>query len=249
MLKNISSNIYMNQTITKSIIKPFNQSMIAAPEIQKGFFQIMVGEVHLWVILFCALSMMMLIGVLTYVFREWIQLQWLKVTKPQKLIKIFIHYPGAMESIHYRIIPKTRKFNIDGKNYYFSPDAIERDKFQNDIPKPDYLKSDLEDEKFKFIIDGKQYEYDADKRIKFRWDRFPKIHYFYDNPIPIDWGKSSHAGKLTSVEDSEMDESNLFVQLLKYSETKQMLLFVLVLVIVCILVSAATALKVFGVLK
>jgi hypothetical protein len=219
--------------------------MIAAPpQVEQGFFSIMWGDVHMWVYLFCIFSMLMLIGVMGYVFREWINLKWLQLTKPQKLIKIFIHYAGGMETIHFRTIPKSKKFEIDGENYYYDAASMTRDRLQKSLQTPD-----MEHEKFEYIIDGKRYSYDSDKRVKYRWDRFPKLHYFHGNPNPIDWAKSYESGKLSSYEDTQMDESNLFVQLLKYSETKQMIIFLLILIVISIAVSGATAMKVFGVFK
>jgi hypothetical protein len=238
-LINLSSNI------SKPIIKAFNESMVAAPAAAKqGFFSIMIGDVHLWVLLFCAVSMFMLIGVMAYVFRELLLFTWLRIRKPQKLIKIFIHYAGGMETIHYRTIPKSKKFDIDGENYYYDASAMTRDRLQKKLLTPD-----MEHEKFEYIIDGKRYSYDSDMRVKYRWDKYPKLHYFHGNPNPIDWAKSYETGKLSSYEDSQMDEANLFVQLLKYSETKQMMIFLLIMLFICIAVSGATALKVFGVFK
>ena len=225
----IKSALLINQTIAK-----------AATPAPTGFFNIMWGSVHMWIYLFIIASMLMLAGVMLYVFREWFNLKWLELTKPHKLLKILIHYPGGMVTKHYRPIPLRHKFEMGSENYYFDKAAIAKYQLQD---------PDLEHEHFKFIVDGKAYEYESSLRIKYRWDSYPELHYFYGNPYPVNWSQSYEAGKLNSVEDSDMDASNLFTKLLTYSETKQTLEILMILIGICLLITIVNSLKLFNVIK
>jgi len=225
LLPHPNSSLTIPQNITH-IAANISAGNFNAFTAQKGFFSIMWGGIHLWVIAFCVLAMCMLFGVLIYVFKEWINFQILKLTKPQKLIKIVMHYPGMMFGIFWRTIPLKNKFKIGDEKYYFNKAALTRQQLQN--------MTDAEHQEFKFIIGGKPYNYQPQFRIKYRWSQFPEIHYIYGCPDPISWQIKPGATNLSALEDARLEDSDLFMQLIAAEMVEKLMPIIMILLIIII---------------
>jgi hypothetical protein len=164
------------------------------------------------------------IGVMGYIFREWIWLKYYQMRFPERILKVVIHYKSRMFSEHYRLSPDNRRLDILDLRYNY---------YEQAVVQPDADKSNAT----KIFINGVKYNSVGDRSLKKRFKTYPEVHYFYNNPNPIDFEASYGKTDLTSLEQKEFEENKLFEKLLNIESEKLLLLFCLILGLVNMLLS------------
>lgn len=179
-------------------------------------------RVFIWV--FLAVSFLMLIGILLYYFREKIQEKYIKYRFPEKVIKVIIHFPGSQYYKEYwRMIPDKEDFSIGKNTYLFSDSAIIK---QNDT----YAYNS--ENSLKIRVDDREYNLSKNYRIKRKDKRWSEIHYTYAIPNPINFKDITGTEiKFTSRDLELFKENDLFQKLLTLTGEKNMLMFLMILVI------------------
>jgi len=167
------------------------------------------------------------VGVWALAFREMLKRKYYAVFYPEKTIKVCIHYPNNRFRYFWRVIPSKRRFTVQNKIYFFD------EKYLNncDIFATENKKNEL------FVeVEGKRYMINEQEFNKGRFDKFPEIHYFQDNPFPLQF-KSTGKINITSEELEAMQKNDLFYKLLSLSDQNMLLIF-------CIILSAVSCMGV-----
>jgi len=170
-----------------------------------GFLDKVLWGARVWIWLYLLLSIFLFIGVLIFFFRERIRRKYYELRFPEKLINIVMHYKGGYKKQYARLIPDDDSFVIDGKRYPYSNKAILKDNDCFAFNKGGELT---------LKIDGKTYDLNSKLSIKNRWSKYPEIHYFYNQPAPINFDLSKKSLEFSSKQLEEFKDNDLFVKLL-----------------------------------
>ena len=193
--------------------------------------------IRLWIWLYLIFSVFMLTVAVAIFFQEILRKKYYEIRFPERLIKIVMHYEGAMFKVYWRLIPEKEHFMIGKQVYQFAEKNLIR---ENDFFA--YLK----DNKPKVKIDGKEYDLMESMQIKYRWSRYPEIHYFYNVPLPIDFRTLEKKIEFTSEQLGLFKENDLFNKLLTLQENFPLLLVVLIGCVLNLLLSAFIIAKLIG---
>ena len=145
-----------------------------------------------------------------------------------------MHFESNKYRVYYRLIPDENFFSVDSKRYLYDKTHI--------INKSDNL---IVNEKL--IIDNIQYKFDKLTGINRIRSKIMEIHYFYNNPIPINYNneKGIASENLSATEFAKLYENDLFIKLLTIDDEKKLLTMVMMLVIGNIVVTTIVILKLF----
>lgn len=111
---------------------------------------------------------------LIWAFRNVVRKFIYSIKCPEKLLKVVVHYEGRKFRNFWRIIPDSKFFSIQKKRYYYDNKYIID---HNEIfTKKDHL-----------VIEGKKYDFNKVLGINPHRSKFIEIHYYYNNPIPINF--------------------------------------------------------------
>lgn len=169
--------------------------------------------VRLWIWFYLLFSMTSFLFVMLYFFREKIKKFYYSMRYPEKLFKVVMHFKGSMYKEYWRILPDNKIINFKNKKYFFDGETFIKDKEMLFCPKN---KSD----KLITTIENKEFTFNEYYGIKRRWNKYPEIHYFYNNPNPIKFEISDKQKlitpelKISSNQLSMFKENDLFSKLL-----------------------------------
>lgn len=188
-----------------------------------AWLQYILWGARVWVWLLTLLNLLVIFLVTMWLMRERIRYHWHNLRNPESLVKVVMHYNANMFKVFWRLMPSTGMLKLGDKRYSFdekklrkSLDIISAKKKGND--------------KLKFEIDGKTYDYLEVAKVKNRWARYPEIHYFFNNPIPITF----HPKKVYSFSAKEVDlfkDNDLFTKMLTLKDTNNLLRLIFLIVI------------------
>jgi hypothetical protein len=189
----------------------------------------------------------MLFVVFKEAIQEWFREKWYKIRVPEILLKIVVYFPNQYKKTYWRVIPDKDYFTINNLKYYYSEPEIIRD---NDF----FIQKDKDTENMKAICDGKTYNIDESFVIKGRRDKFPELHYFYNNPFPIKYSEAEGTSKnptikFTSQLYDELIKNDLIRKLLTLQQEKTMLMMLLIFIVVNMILSLVIIAKLFNLIK
>ena len=190
-----------------------------------------------WIWGYLAFSVAVFIFVLIWFYKEKIRKKYYEIRFPEKLLKVVIHFKSGYFKEYWRLIPDTEEFIIDSKIYKYSDKKVLKD---NEF----YLRK--KNAALKAVVDGKEYDINDKCKLIRRWRSYPEIHYFFNIPIPIDFDLSSKSLEFSSKQLQEFKDNDLFGKLLSLDAEKNMLVFLLVMAIINILISAFILAKIMG---
>lgn len=186
-------------------------------------------DVRIWIWMYLVFSILALVVVAIYFFREWIRKQYYKIRFPEKLIRIVIHYKTNYFKVYWRIIPDVDTIKLDGKNYAFNSKLI--------LNPNDVFAKAKKGTGLKLGVEGKWYNVDNLLKIKSRWNKYPELHYFYNAPNPIQFDMSKKKIEFSSKQLKDFKENDLFSKLLTLDTQSTMIFLVLVASVVGALIS------------
>jgi hypothetical protein len=201
-------------------------------------FNSVLWGVRMWIWWYLLLSIFLFSFVVIYFYKEKIKKIYYQTRYPEKLIKIIMHYKSGYFKEYWRIIPdKNEEFLIEGRVYKFSDKKILRD---NDF----YLRK--KNNELYANIDGKKYNINDKNKLIYRWRSYPELHYFFNIPVPIDFDLSEKSLEFSSEQMQEFKDNDLFAKLLTMDTQKSMLVFIFVMGIINLLISALIFAKQMG---
>lgn len=193
--------------------------------------------VRIWIWFYLAFSVSVFIFVVIYFFKERLKKNYYIIKSPEKLLKIVVHYSSNYFKEYWRIIPDNEEFELEGRLYKYSDKAILKD---NDF----FLRK--KDNKLYAHVEGKVYEITEKSKLLYRWRSFPELHYFFNNPIPIDFDLSKKSLEFSSKQLQEFKDNDLFAKLLTMDTQKTMLMFIFLLSVLNLLLSMFIIAKQMG---
>jgi hypothetical protein len=147
-----------------------------------------------------------------------------------------------------QLIPKGAFFTIEGGIYLYSDECV--------IKNNGWFLKENPDGKFTAKLDGKEYIIDLNKKYKYRWEKWPRIFYYYGCPYPIDMTKGEVINIREKGEEKEVITQYSAKELYKFGEQKILtdvyaelqgmtpFIFVIVLLVIILLIVGYLALKV-----
>jgi hypothetical protein len=206
-----------------------------------AFLQEYLWGVRLFVWLYFLISIVCGMIAIAFWKREVIKETYYKIRFPEKVIKIFIHYPGSLYRVFWRLIPDRDDFSLDGKRYLYEDQKIMR---ENDF----YVYN--KDNQMVAKAQGKEYFLEDKLNIRRKESKYPEIHYIFNVPYPIDFENIDKGSIEFSAQDvQDFEENNLFEELLTLEGKKNLLIMVLVIVGLTFIVSLFNLAKTMGWLK
>ena len=175
--------------------------------------------VKLWIIFYFFLSIIFLLSVVSYFYKEKIKKKYYTLRYAEKVIKVVVHYETGIFKEYYKIIPKTEIFQIGGQVYAYND--------KNVIKETDFFIKDTGTGQKVNIYDT-EYDFDEELCLKGKGRKFIEIHYFNNNPAPLDFKKGEPDTTAFSLD--KFEKNNLIIKLL--SMKQQSMLFMMILIIV-----------------
>jgi len=229
-----------------------------------GFLGIKFLGVRLWIWLYLVLGIAFVIFTIVYYYRENIKAKYYKIRYPERTIRIVIHYTGAIFKEFYRIIPTNKLINIQKVGYFYDPKSLQKHKeiFAEKLEKYFYVD-----------IDDKKYQLADLSAIRQKDRRFPELHYYYNNPNPINFNqeivikaselkdspslsdllpdnkKEIPVPKMTGKQLKDFEEQDMFNKLLNLKDQNTIMMILLMITVLNIVISVIIALKVFDIIK
>src|SRR3990172_2098832 len=160
--------------------------------------------VKIWIWLYLMFSFSALLFVLISFFKEEIRKFIYSTRYPEKLIKIVMHYPSNIYKEFWRLILESEFFELSGHSYKYDEKKLIKD---YDIFAK--LKKGKKEKSYYITINGKDYEIDELKAQKYRWRKYPEIHYFFNNPNPIDFNATAKKADISAILLNEFKENDL----------------------------------------
>lgn len=176
--------------------------------------------IRIWIWIYFLISTAVFISIIIYWYREKIRRKFYEMRFPEKIIRVIIHYKGGLYHEFWRLIPDYDSFSIMGKSYYYNEKNIIRD---NDIF--------ADSNRLKLKVDGKEYNLDNVYKIRHKQKPYPELHYFYNNPNPINFYKDIDID-MNSKQLEMFQENDLFKKLLTLTEERNMLMIIIVISII-----------------
>jgi hypothetical protein len=203
-----------------------------------GFSEFMTSYLwgaRIWIWCLLLLAVLLFLGVILYVNREWLKEKFLKFRHPEKVIKIVIHYPSSMFKIYWRLIPDSDTLLIGDSKYRFTRDKLTTEQHTE--------KGEL----MEFVLNGKKYQFDKNKCITNRHSHWPEIHYADNCIFPLDFNdvKKGELG-VSASEFKLLQENDLWLQLLTMKDVLQQWMIILLLLIGNLVISAFMLAKMMG---
>lgn len=192
--------------------------------------------VRIWIWAYLLFSWLFVVGWVIYWRREYIREKYYKIRFPEKVIKIVIHYKTGLFTEFWRLIPDLKYFIFNSKQYLYHDKKVIK---ENDF----FIKGD---KKLTATIDGKDYNLNEKLKIKGKKRKYPEIHYFYNNPNPIDFDFSDTKAELSSKELQQFKDNDLFLKLLTLSDTESKIMILMIICIGNLIVSLFLLAKVMG---
>jgi len=186
--------------------------------------------VRIWIWLYFALSLIFIIVVGIWWYRESIRRKYYEIRFPEKLLKVVIHYKTGYFKEFYRLIPDKNAFSILGMDYHFTDKDIIRD---NDF----FVKNKKKKNSTVVKVEGKEYEINDLYRIRKKSRDYPEIHYFYNIPHAIKFEIKAKDIKLSAKQLNIFQENDLFAKLLTLDSQMNMFVFLILLGVVNAIIS------------
>jgi len=179
--------------------------------------------VRIFIWIYFSISLICGLSVIIFWYRERIRKRYYEFRFPEKLLKVVIHYVGNQYKEFWRLIPDDNLFTFESKKYSFSDKTILKD---NEF----FIKQD--NNRNVVIIDGKKYSFEDLKIVRKRKSIYPEVHYFYNNPTPINFDFEKKDVGFSSKELNDFEENDLFKKLLTLEDEKRLMMLIMILTIV-----------------
>jgi len=175
-------------------------------------------RIFIWLIVSCQF----IFGVCFYAWlmRELLKKQYYEIRFPHKLIKVIIHYSTNKFTEFWRIIPNDKSLYVEDMKYYYNDEKL--------INK----NRELFIQKTKIIVDSKTYDIKNNSMIQKNRSKFPEIHYFFNNPFPIDFNVTDLELKVNAKQLKDFSDNDLFQKLLTLEDGKNLSK---ILLIICVI--------------
>lgn len=180
---------------------------------------------------------------------------------PHKVIRIIVRFPGNRYDTIFRLLPDSRRLNIDDGEYYMTENDLAKNKelFEKIVYKTSNKKivfqytpeaKFLKDVKLKDKSFDKTYYIDENMICKQKDDdRMPTLEYWFNSPSPIFFNFDASEIQLTSKQLKEYKENDLVSKLLRLNDEKMMFMLMIIISGINLLISVFILAKIMGWVK
>lgn len=193
----------------------------------------------IWLYFFFSIVMGLFIGI--YWQREKLKKYYYLVRFPEQIIKVIVHYGTGLYNVYWRLIPDDNIFKINAKVYEFNDEKI--------LKENDFFADKRKNKKTIIKVDDIEYEFENLALISYKGGKYPEIHYFYNNPKPLDFGLSDSKLKFSSKQMHDFEQNDLFTKLLTLTQERTTMMIIMIVCIINILINAVMLAKMMGWLK
>jgi len=197
--------------------------------------------VRWWVWLYFLFSIIVGIFSALYWKREAVIKLYFQTRFPEKVIKIFIHYKSGMFNIYWRLIPDNNLFKVSNLTYEFNDEQILREN--------DFFSLKQNNKKTLMKLGDAEYYFEDLALIKSKGGKYPEIHYFYNNPKPLDFNLSDEELTFSSKQMHDFEQNDLFKKLLTLSQERSTMMILMIISGINIIVSFVILAKIMGWIK
>ena len=194
-----------------------------------------------WIWLYFAFSVLMGIFIGIYWNRERLKKIYYLTRFPERIIKMFIHYETGLYNVYWRLIPDDNTFKINAKVYEFND--------KNILKENDFFANKNKNKKTIIKVDNKEYNFEDLALIKSKGGKYPEIHYFYNNPKPLDFNLSDETLKFSSKQMHDFEQNDLFSKLLTLSQERTTMMILMIICGINTIISFVMLAKMMGWLK
>jgi len=183
-----------------------------------------MGQLPTWLIVYFVSIIILAFVFLGWFYQELLKKLWFKTFYPEQVIKAIVHYPNNMFKIFYRLLPADKLFILKGKAYVYDDEVIQKQK---------EMFCNLKEKSPELDLDGKKYNFLQQCGVQKRFMRNLEIHYFENNPNPIDFTMSAieekniALAKFSSKQLKQIKDNDLFIKLLSLQGQNNMMLLIL----------------------
>ena len=198
-------------------------------------------DIRWWIWIYFAFSIFVGLFIGIYWQREKLKRTYYLTRFPERVIQVFIHYETKLFNIYWRLIPEDNKFKINAKTYLFNDKSI--------LKENDFFADKRKNKKTIIKVDNKEYKFEDLALIKTKGGKYPEIHYFYNNPNPLNFDLSDDDLKFSSGQMNEFEENDLFTKLLTLTQERITMMIIMIVCIGNVIVSFVILAKMMGWLK
>lgn len=226
-----------------------------------GFLTMELFGVRLWILLYFLLSQVLLIFVIAYWQRERLRKLYYTIRHPEKVLKVFIHYPTGLYRIFWRIIPPDDIFMLDKGMYVYDKSRVQKeDDFfavkgegtdtKIIVVRNVFVKKKIVRGKAKEIIklgEGEEVSFNKFFTIApHKGKKYAEIHYIYNNPHPISFDFKKGELDFSSKSLKTFKDNDLVTKLLTLKAEKNLMMILMFMVIGNIVLTLFVLAKMMG---
>ena len=198
-------------------------------------------DIRWWIWLYFAFSILFGLFIGIYWNRERLKKFYYLTRFPERIIQVFIHYETKMFNVYWRLIPENNKFKINAKTYLFDDKTV--------LKENNFFADKRKNKKTIIKVDNESYNFEDLALIKLKGSKFPEIHYFYNNPKPLNFDLSEEDLKFSSSQMAEFEQNDLFTKLLTLTQERMTMMIIMILCIGNIIVTFVILAKMMGWIK
>lgn len=198
-------------------------------------------SIRWWIWLYFLFSILMGLFVGIYWKREALKKFYYLARFPERIIKVFIHYNTSIYNIYWRLIPDNGIFKINNKIYKYNDKDV--------LKENDFFADKRANKKTIIKVDGQEYNFEDIALIKLKGGKYPEIHYFYNNPKPLNFDLSEDELKFSSKQMHDFEKNDLFTKLLTLSQERTTMMIVMIICIINSIINFVVLAKLMGWLK
>lgn len=198
-------------------------------------------DIRWWIWLYFFFSILMGVFIGVYWQREKLKKYYYLIRFPERIIRVIIHYGTGLYNVYWRLVPDDNVFKINAKVYEFDDDNV--------LKENDFFADKKNNEKTIIKVDGNKYYFEDLALIKVKGGKYPEIHYFYNNPKPLDYNLTDKELKFSSKQKHDFEQNDLFTKLLTLQQERTALMVVMIICGLNVLLSFVMLAKMMGWIK
>ena len=137
------------------------------------------------ILIYILAGFILLLSAILLIFQKQIIFFIWKLSARERLVKIIIHFESNFYKVYYRLIPENKFFLIQKMRYFYDKKFTVKGNIA------------VNNEENTITIDHVEYNFSKLFSIKDlkKKNRFIEIHYFYNNPMPINFNPQTNIVK------------------------------------------------------
>jgi hypothetical protein len=198
-------------------------------------------NIRWWIWLYFLFSILMGLFIAIYWKREALKKYYYLARFPERIIRVIIHYGTSFYNVYWRLVPDDKIFKINNKVYEYNDEKV--------LKENEFFADKKDNKKTIIKVDGIEYNFEDLALIKVKGGKYPEIHYFYNNPNPLDFNLTDAELKFSSKQMNDFEENDLFTKLLTLTQERTTMMIVMIICILNSIINFVMLAKMMGWIK